>query len=486
MKYTNRLRHKRSEAGVALIIAMFALLLITAIGLALVAASGTETALASNYRNASSAYYAASAGIEEGRGRLVAANPNALGALVPTPLPLNQPLYIVNPGPNEAAATILATYPDTEYATEFAAAPAVVTTNSMYTGAANPGPLYKWVRINAVTEASLNVNVGNHALPLDAVQPLYYDGQHLTVNSAAPNKQAIEITSMAVLPNGGKKILQYITAPVNYNLKFPGALTLAGQVGTFQGANSNGYFINGNDGQGTPPAVPGCVNNAPAVPGIAVGPGNAAPPNNGISNTQQVTNNLPRPTHYVGSTGTPSVSTPPTTGSLATPDSLDKLIQQIKLNADAVIPNPPFAAGFNNSGTTYNFGGPGWPPSINATNPGVVYVDGSFDLGPNTGSGILVVTGNFTYHGNSGWNGIVLVVGDGTTTFLGNGGGNGSFNGAIFTATTRDAAGNQLANFGTSNFDISGGGGNGIYYNSCWIDKVQQPPSFQVLSFRER
>jgi hypothetical protein len=112
-------------------------------------------------------------------------------------------------------------------------------------------------------------------------------------------------------------------------------------------------------------------------------------------------------------------------------------------------------------------------------------VDGSFDLGPNTGYGLLVVTGNFHYQGNSGWKGIILVVGDGTTTFDGNGGGNGEFDGAVFVATTRDSSGNQLANMGSVNFDISGGGGNGIYYNSCWIKQVNQPPTYKVLSFRE-
>jgi hypothetical protein len=354
----------------------------------------------------------------------------------------------------------------------------------MYTGAANPGPLYKWVRINAVTEASLQVNVGNHALPLNSLLPLYYDGTHLTTSTVSPNRQAFEVTSLAVLPNGGRKILQYVVAPVSYNLNFPGALTVAGQIGSFQGANSNPYHVDGHDQQGGAPAVPGCINNAPAVAGIAVSNGNST---SGVTNVAQVIAGLPRPDHYSGSSGaTPDVSAVTTTGSLATPDSLDTIIQTIKQNADAVIPNPPNPANYNNSGTTYNFGGPGWPSSVTSTNPGVVYVDGSFDLGPNTGSGILVVTGNFTYHGNSGWNGIILVVGDGTTTFLGNGGGSGSFNGAIFTATTRDANGVQLANFGTANFDITGGGGNGVYYNSCWVNKVQQPPSYTVLSFRER
>jgi len=35
------------------------------------------------------------------------------------------------------------------------------------------------------------------------------------------------------------------------------------------------------------------------------------------------------------------------------------------------------------------------------------------------------------------------------------------------------------------NFDISGGGGNGIYYSSCWVNKVSQVPGLKLLSFRE-
>jgi hypothetical protein len=487
MKYPNTLRHKRSEAGVALLIALFALLLISVVGIALVAASSSETSLAGNYRNSSSSFYAAAAGVEEGRGRLLASNPNYFGALVApfggAPLLLGQARYILNPAPGENAATLLVTYPDANYTAEFNgtpyAIPVVVSMNSMYTGAANPGPLYKWVRINAITEASLNVNVGNHALPLDSTKALYFDGAHL--NTTSTGNQALEITALAVLPNGSQKILQYVVAPTTYNLNFPGALTLAGQVGAFSGANSNQYYVNGTDGSGSPPAVPGCtIPNPPTVkPAIAVTDTAGT-----TTNKTLVTAALPRPDHYIGSPA--SVSDVVPTGSLATPASLDQIIQTIKLNADAVIPNPPLAPNVNNSGTTYTFGGPGWPASVTATNPGVVYVDGSFDLGPNTGSGLLVVTGNFSYHGNSGWNGIILVVGDGTTTFLGNGGGSGSFNGAIFTATTRDASGTQLANFGTSNFDISGGGGNGVYYNSCWVNSVQKPPSYQVLSFRER
>ena len=101
------------------------------------------------------------------------------------------------------------------------------------------------------------------------------------------------------------------------------------------------------------------------------------------------------------------------------------------------------------------------------------------------GYGLLVVTDNLSYSGTTGWKGIILVVGDGTTTYTGKGGGNNEFDGALFAATVWDASHNLLPDFGTANFDISGGGGNGIYFNSCWIQSVQQPASYQVLSFGE-
>jgi hypothetical protein len=501
---SSRKRHKKnSESGVALLIAIFTLMLIAAIAGALIVSSGTETSLATNYRSTTTGYYAAVAGIEEARGRLLPTNPNSITASLPltgTPayLPANKPVYILNPGIGETAANLMATYPDNEYANEFGVTPTPTYINSVWVAGGNKGPLYKWVRITPATKKSLQVNVDNTGLlnPLNNTIPLYFDGALVPakmvvppVIGAVPNptstqNQVYELTALAVLPNGSQKLVQYVVAAASYNMNFPSAITLAGTVGNFSGANSNPYHVNGNDGSGSAPSIAGCTPNQPAVPGIGVGAGMSGG-NVTQTNQQYVINNLPRPDHYTGSGGTPSVSTVSPTGSLQSTTSLNQVIQTIQQNADAVLPNPPNPPNYNNSGTIYNFGQTGWPTDMSATNPKIVYVDGSFDLGPNTGYGILVVTGNFHYHGNSGWNGIILVVGDGTTTFDGNGGGNGEFDGAIFVATTRDASGNPLANYGTSNFDISGGGGNGIYYNSCWINKVLQPPSYQVLSFRE-
>src|SRR5262245_24468088 len=54
----------RREDGVALVVAMMALLLMTALGVALVMTTSSETMIANNYRNSSEALYAADAIVE--------------------------------------------------------------------------------------------------------------------------------------------------------------------------------------------------------------------------------------------------------------------------------------------------------------------------------------------------------------------------------------------------------------------------------------
>ena len=275
-------------------------------------------------------------------------------------------------------------------------------------------------------------------------------------------------------------MLEYVAAPMTYNMNFPSALSLPGSSVAFNGANSNQWFADGQDGSGNPPPVPGCTPNAATVPGVGV-------TNIGTTNNvQNVLNGIPtgtggnnRTDHYMGapvsSNGTlttPSVSNVSLNNTMQTPAELNTLVQQITQNADLVI---------SGSATQSNM-----PSQMSATNPMTVVVDGDFSMTGNyTGYGLLVVTGNFSYSGTTGWKGIVLVVGQGTTTFNGSGGGSNEFDGAILVATTRDASGNLLSALGTSSFDISGGGGNGVYYNSCWINNAQSPPTYKMLSFRE-
>src|SRR5205823_323583 len=165
-------RKRRTDEGIALLIAIFVLLLIAVVAIALVVSSGSESALAGNYRSSTGVYYAALAGVEEARARLRPNDPNFFTKANPNFLPppgtqfdIGYVSYVLNPSASDG--NVLATYPDAEYDTEFGswaplAGATVATTPSVWTGPLSglpfAGPLYKWVRINAVCEKSLNLD----------------------------------------------------------------------------------------------------------------------------------------------------------------------------------------------------------------------------------------------------------------------------------------------------------------------------------------
>src|SRR5437660_12197607 len=104
----SRTRTGKSEEGIALIISIFVLMLISVVAIALVVSSGTESALAGNYRSSTSVYYAALAGLEEARARLRSNNPNYLRTTNPgflpapgAPLAVCTPIYVLNPTAGE-------------------------------------------------------------------------------------------------------------------------------------------------------------------------------------------------------------------------------------------------------------------------------------------------------------------------------------------------------------------------------------------------
>jgi hypothetical protein len=227
MKNTRK-KNANSEQGVALLVAMISLLLISAVAVAMIVASGTEGALNGNYRSSSSTYYAGLAGLEEARGRMLAGNPNPIVVAFAN---ANQVQYIVNPtvAAGESAANVLTTYPDTEYDKEFgngqlAASTKLANINSVSAANASniPGPMYKWVRMNPVTEKSLNMDVDHSGGALDTTGMLYYETANtppsLVVVPAgntpsSSSYQVTEITALAALPNGSQKIVQYLVTP---------------------------------------------------------------------------------------------------------------------------------------------------------------------------------------------------------------------------------------------------------------------------------
>ncbi|MGB2677894.1 MAG: hypothetical protein WAN12_12505 [Candidatus Acidiferrum sp.] len=522
MNEERKLEKRRPEAGAALLIAIFALLLIGVVAIALVVSQGTDSALTGNYRTSTSAYYAGNAGLEEGRGRLLWKNANYLGNSVPslfTPpwapnFGLTQVLYILNPANGETVDPTSANpaqYPDNEYQAEFGWALSganVQFVNSVFPVAALPGPLYKWVRITPATEQSLSPPLGidmDWNGQIDNITPLNYDPAHQAANGTlqaglivAPSPygtagQALEVTALAVLPNNTQKLVQYLVAPLYYGLNnpgpnFPGVLTLSGSGTAAPGvsfqvpttASTPPFQINGYDGQGPNSAAPGCTPAASPTWAIGVTDTVSSPINydtikTAIPTALQGNYTGEAPTHHHHTSSLSIEDDISLNPAMQTPANLNDMVQTISQNADLVL-NKSLATDSD------------MPAAMSATNPMTVVVNGNLTLNNFTGYGLLVVTGNFVSNPNAGWRGMVLVVGAGNVTFIGGpGNGNGEYDGGIFVAQTLSTTPpyGALSAFGTASFDASNAGGNGIFYNSCWINAALQPPSFQVLSFRE-
>jgi Tfp pilus assembly protein PilX len=494
VKVESTIRKRRSEAGVALLISIFVLLLISIVAIALIVSSGTESALAGNYRSATAVYYAALAGLEEGRGRLLGKNTtsfkNTAAGFMPSAgvtLAMGSPRYVINPVSGETVAPWDPSnqYADTQYGVEFSSSSFSAppnpspSTSSLSTVAGIQGPLYKWVRINAVSQKSLGLGTDT--------TPLYYDGANL--NTTSTGAQVFEITSFAVLPNGSQtngsqKILQYIAAPVPISLpSFPGALTLAGDSTNgvvYTPPTSSSFYASGTD-----IAVPFCTTG-PAV--HAVGVFDDPPDKANVITGGNGGTGIPaavRP-QYTGLSSAPDVADVSSTfpANLQKPSQLDALAQIIIQNADVIItpsggpPVPPVNGTSLSSSTS----------GMSSTNPMTVVINGDLDLTGwhNTGYGLLLVTGNLNYDPDASWQGIVLVIGQGTVT--GSRSGSGEFDGAFLVAKTRDSTGALLAdpNLGKASMIFASGmGGNGFRYSSCWIQRSQPTASYKILSFHE-
>jgi len=513
MRAARTMRRRPKEAGIALLIAIFVLLLIAVVAIALVVSSGTESALAGNYRSSTGVYYSALAGVEEIRARLRTNDPNsfkntwgsfyvylAAGAT----LPVGTVGYVLNPGPNDTYGNMLTAYPDQQYDIEFGPGALGSATKSNTPSVWNraplnglpfPGPLYKWVRINAVSEKSLNLDVDADGLA-DSITPLYYSGGAFSNNQSA-GPQTLELTALAVLPNGSQKILQYLVAPAPITLPpFLAALTLSGSNSpggnpSFQApANNTQYGVIGNDQDCNGNPTAGTPVYALGLFGDYTG-GSYATDIGNLVNGNGTATGIPaappsiRQNNYPGLGGTnPDVQY--LTGypvNLESPSQLDAIVQTITQNADVVLPSGPVNYPLPTvSGPALNSLG------MSATNPMTVVINGNLDVTnwTGTGYGTLVVIGNFTYDPAATWNGIVLVIGQGQINNIDHGQYQ-QMNGAVFVAKTRDPGGNLLGG------KIGGGSvtfdppmqGNGIRYSSCWIQRAQPTSGYKILSFHE-
>lgn len=488
------------ERGVALLIALLALLLISAVGLGMVYMSNTETTINSNYKDTQSAFFSMRGGLEEMRDRMRSNSPAPI--TLPTVMPgaANSILYITNPSGGADVVdpkTFGNTYFDDEFCHEsfagsgvtyvapgtpcdatgappaFSVAPYVASV-SPYTNTTS-SLKYKWVRItlkqngtfpNALvdtTQAATSPVCWNASTFQEvAVTALGYPTCVAAANAGLYVEPVYLVTSLAITPQGSRRVGQYESAPLNITPP-PGGLVLDGNNPSFGTPHSANAGINGVDGSGGPPAVTGCATTGVAQP--AIGTGSAA-------DAASVAPQIFRPANFTGSGPSPSVvNASASLTQWSTPAQLNALVSELANSADY-----SYSCGI---------GGPGCSGSYGTTaNPQITFINGDVSLGG--GAGVLVVTGTLTISGNMQFNGLILVIGQGNIVI--NGGGHGTIYGEMLAAQTNSSVSPyaQLAAFPnpSPSFTWNGGGKSDMYYNSCWAN-IGNSLHYMVVASRE-
>ncbi|HXA86215.1 MAG TPA: hypothetical protein VNZ47_14135, partial [Candidatus Dormibacteraeota bacterium] len=107
-KTTKRLK---SQRGIAMMVALLALLLLAAIGMGLMFMADTENSVNNNYRDSQKAYFAARAGAEQAR-LLLASDPlktNAFNLVMPATNVPGGMLYLTNPSSSDGTTITAST-----------------------------------------------------------------------------------------------------------------------------------------------------------------------------------------------------------------------------------------------------------------------------------------------------------------------------------------------------------------------------------------
>ncbi len=288
-------KHRHNEErGSSLLLAILALLLLSAIAVGMAFMSGAESSTNANFKAEETAYFAARAGVEEVRDRLLPSNSNTLNAVLPITLPgigAASVLYVVPSGVTNAnISDITNQYADNEFCHDFTSAftgltwvppdvscPAAPATGSFNTTASvAPYPLdYKWVRVTLKANNSAPYCVDGTAYPCtnsnavcwngtsEVVLPaasvnVPYDCNHLMSPVANP---VYLVTALAVVSEGATKgarrlVQQEISqTPINsFNYGLYATGTGCGALSLGGGAQT--YSFNSATNTNTNPANP--------------------------------------------------------------------------------------------------------------------------------------------------------------------------------------------------------------------------------------
>jgi Tfp pilus assembly protein PilX len=517
--------HRAPENGIAMLTALFALLILSALAVAMMYMATTDTQINANYKDSEQSYWGARAGLEEVRARLMTVGGDLLPS-APTALPpnANSVLYVVNPNNTDPAIQPWNTqnaYYDTTLCPAFwsqmlqaqTCTPVTFTTaNGINTGTQNSiNPFvsqanalpYKWVRVTlkANNSSGFLVQAAGDPVPNNTT-PICWDGQQQLIKPAyyspkcdstpstalgAPNSAPLLtpvyiLTAYAISPQGSTRFAQmeiannppFVTnAAVDSidNVVLNGSLTVDG----YDNCNCSCSMTGSGNNQ-----VYTCVDRL----GYTCDRSKYA-----IYAAGTVQN--PGPSEQITSGASPG---PISAGNgSAFPYDISALINTYKNGAQDVTkacPVPQTSPVTSPCGWTCTNGAcgtqsgatagvpPTMPPSPPAAPVGppdmstqITYVPGNVQLTGNAqGNGILIVDGDLDIHGGLNFYGLILVKGDIKFT----GGGSNAVNvyGAVL-------AGQE------SYVDNTLGGSASIHFDSCALkhNLIATPP--RMMAFRE-
>lgn len=324
--------------------------------------------------------------------------------------------------------------------------------------------LANWIPFDGPAISGVNTTlVGTNAFSIIVTDP---DDQGIlgvrkidTIPTYQPARVNIQLIGYG--PRRSKKILNTMLLRSGLSgFQAPATITLRGSDGvpppplSFDTGDSNSVTYTGNDAAG-----------GAGISAFAVTAPDVTPTLTGIQRPTQVQG---PPVSVLGPTS-PIAGVPPTPMPdwLNTADSTRAFLADIK--SDAISDSRYFTTkpASSSMGTTGS--------------PVLTFVDGDVDLGPgNNGNGLLIVTGNLTMHGDTSFNGVIMVLGQGNVNR--NGGGNGLISGGIVIAKFDTTGGFQAPTFSTN-----GGGDSTIQYDSDAVrDATSTVPGFQVLGVVEK
>ncbi|HEX6504745.1 MAG TPA: hypothetical protein VF011_16015 [Terriglobales bacterium] len=481
---------KSKQRGIALLMALFALLLLTGIGFGLLYMSDAETAINSNYRSSQQAYFNAMAGLQNVRERMTPANvaPHLIDASVlAAPGNANSIWYVMNPASgNPWAAGNADSDPQVcgEYQNITGACPAAANTllpaiqddTAAILGNANYTTPYRWVRIERKVNASNAPYFNSTGGGVQPTTPTCWNGaSELPLTSIGdPNcstgpgsdppghTQVYVLTSFATTPGGASRVLQMEVAQ-DPPLVTHGAVDSQDHVNLNGALTVNGYDYcsctctttgNGGNQQTT------CTNRVTG----AVAP-TCDQTHYAIYSASTVQNPNNSETVIAGTTNPQNGQNMPIDQNAPWTWDTNELLQRFSTDPNAkFVTSPPYSWSCSGgscgtqSGQTLGVP-PTFPPNppVNPVGPAnmssqITIVPGNLQLtGGSVGNGVLVVNGNLDIHGGLQFYGLIIVTG--VISFTGGGSSATNIYGAVI-AGQQSYVDNTLGGSANISFDF--------------------------------